>query len=112
MWIWFSDAVAGIISKNLGAVRIEAYQAYLKQLKNVYRPLDTAIGNFDECNHIRYFDISKWVTDSEEKSLDRLVNVYQVLSEEDSNIALIYHRTNEKCKVLFGVINTDLSQPE
>ena len=45
-----SDAVAGIISKNLGAVGIEVYQAYLKQLKNVYRPVNTAIGNFDEFN--------------------------------------------------------------
>ena len=107
-----SDAVAGIISKNLGAVGIEVYQAYLKQLKNVYRPVNTAIGNFDEFNRIRYCDISKWVTDSEEKSLDRLVNVYQVLSEEDCNIALIYHRTREKCKVILGVVNTDLSQPD
>ena len=61
---------------------------------------------------VRYCDISKWVTDSEEKSLDRLVNVYQVLSEEDCNIALIYHRTREKCKVILGVVNTDLSQPD
>lgn len=107
-----SEAVADIISKNLGAVGIEVYQAYLKQLKNVYRPANTVIGSFDELNRIRYFDISKWVVDSEEKSLDRLVNVYQVLSEEDCNIALIYHRTKEKCKVIFGVANTDLSQPD
>lgn len=107
-----SDAVADIISKNLGAVGIEVYQAYLKQLKNVYSPVNTAIGSFDEFNRIRYFDITKWVTDSEEKSLDRLVNVYQVLSEEDCNIALIYHRTKEKCKVILGVVNTDLSQPD
>lgn len=107
-----SDAVADIIWKNLGAVGIEVYQAYLKQLKNVYRPVNTAIGNFDEFNRIRYFDITKWVTDSEEKSLDRLVNVYQVLSGEDCNIALIYHRTKEKCKVILGVVNTDLSQPD
>lgn len=106
------DAVAEIISKNLGAVGIEIYQAYLKQLKNVYKPINTAIGNFDELNRIRYFDISKWVTDSEEKNLDKLVNVYQVLSEEDCNIALIYHRTIEKCKVTLGVVNTDLSQPD
>jgi len=107
-----SDAVRDIISKNLGAVGIEVYQAYLKQLKNVYRPVNTAIGNFDELNRIRYFNITKWVTDSEEKSLDRLVNVYQVLSEEDCNIALIYHRTKESCEVTIGIVNTDLTQPD
>lgn len=107
-----SDDVADIIAKNLGAVGIEVYQAYLRQLKNVYRPVNTAIGSFDEFNRIRYFDISKWVTDSEEKNLDKLVNVYHVLSEEDCNIALIYHRTKEKCKVILGVVNTDLSQPD
>ena len=107
-----SEEVEEIIKKNLGAVGIEVYQAYLEQLKNIYKPMNTAIENFDDLNRIRYFDITKWVTDSEEKSLDKLVNVYQVLSEEDCNIALIYHRTKEKCQVTLGVVNTDMVQPD
>ena len=106
------EAVREIIEKNLGAVGIEVYQAYLKQLKNVYKPVNAALGNFDELNRIRYFNITKWVTNSKEKNLDKLVNVYQVLSEEDCNIALIYHRTKEKCEVTLGVVNTDINQPD
>jgi len=63
--------------------------------------------NFDEDNRIRYFDITKWITDSEENSLDKLVNVYHVLSDEDCNIALIYHRTKDECRVIMGVVNSD-----
>lgn len=107
-----SEDIKELIEKNLGSVGIEVYQAYLEKLKNVYKPLDTAIENFDELNRIRYFDITKWVTDAEEKNLDKLVNVYQVLSEEDCNIALIYHRTKEKCEVTLGVVNTDMNQPD
>lgn len=106
------DAVRDIISNNLGAVGIEVYQAYLKQLKNVYKPINTAIGSFDELNRVRYFDITKWVTDPEEKNLDKLVNVYQVLSEEDCNIALIYTRNVDGCIVTLGVANTDEKQSD
>lgn len=101
-----------IIEKYLGTIGIEVYQAYLKQLKNIYKPVNTAIEKFDEFNRIRYFNITKWVTDSEEKNLDKLVNVYQVLSEEECNIALIYHRTKEKCEVTLGVVNTDVNQSD
>ena len=92
-----SDEVKKCIVRNLGAVGIEVYQAYLEQLKNFYTPVHMDVSRFDVLNRVRYFDITKWVTDAEEKSLDKLVNVYQVLSEEDCNIALIYHRTREKC---------------
>ena len=94
------------IQKNMGAIGIEVYQAYLEQLGNIYYPMDSMLENFDEDNRIRFFDITKWVMDAEEKSLDKLVNVYHVLSEEDCNIALIYNRTKDKCTVSIGVVNT------
>lgn len=105
-----SEEVKECIVRNLGAVGVEVYQAYLEQLKSFYTPVHMDTGRFDVLNRIRYFDITKWVTDTEEKSLDKLVNVYQVLSEEDCNIALIYHRTKEKCVVTLGVVNTDEEQ--
>ena len=107
-----SDEVRECIARNLGAVGIEVYQAYLEQLKGFYKPVRMDISKFDVLNRVRYFDITKWVTDSEEKSLDKLVNVYQVLSEEDCNIALIYHRSKEKCVVTLGVVNTDERQAD
>lgn len=106
------EDVQKVIRDNLGAVGIEVYQAYLEQLKSLYSPIDTAIENFDELNRIRFFDVTKWVIDAEEQNLDKLVNVYQVLSEEDCNIALIYHRTKEKCEVTIGVVNTDMGQAD
>lgn len=105
-----SEEVKECIVRNLGAVGIEVYQAYLEQLKDFYTPVHMDISRFDVLNRIRYFDITKWVTDTEEKSLDKLVNVYQVLSEEDCNIALIYNRTKEKCVVTLGVVNIDEEQ--
>lgn len=93
------EEVQKTVQNNLGAIGVEVYQDYLSLLKKIYAPMDTAIENFDALNRIRYFDITKWVTDAEEQNLDRLVNVYQVLSKEECNIALIYHRTMEKCKV-------------
>ena len=101
-----------VIQKNMGAIGIEVYQAYLDQLATIYSPVDVALENFDEDNRIRFFDITKWVTDAEEQSLDKLVNVYHVLSEEECNIALIYHRTKNQCQVTIGVVNTDERQSD
>lgn len=107
-----SDDVQAAIQRNLGAVAIEVYQAYLEQLKTVYCPMGVSMSGFDAINRIRYFDITRWVTDTEEKNLDKLVNVYQVLSGEDCNIALIYHRSVEKCGVTLGVVNTSEEQSD
>lgn len=101
------EEAQSIIQKNMGAIGIEVYQAYLEQLGTIYAPVDAMLENFDEDNRIRFFDIAKWVMDAEEQSLDKLVNVYHVLSEEDCNIALIYHRLKNECNVTIGVVNTD-----
>ena len=42
-----SEAVKDVITKNLGAVGIEVYQAYVEQLKHIYKPVDAAMENFD-----------------------------------------------------------------
>lgn len=106
------EETQGIIQKNMGAIGIEIYQAYLEQLGTIYQPVGAVFENFDEDNRIRFFDITKWVTDSEEKSLDKLINVYHVLSEENCNIALIYHRTKTACTVTMGVVNVNESQSD
>ncbi len=100
------------IQRNLGAVSIEVYQAYLENLKTDYLPMKGNVQSFDSQNRIRYFDITKWVTDPEEKNLDKLVNVYQVLSEEDCNIALIYNRTPQQCQISLAVVNTDIEDSD
>ncbi len=101
-----------IIEKNLGAIGIEIYQDYVNKLGAIYEPCDMIPPNFNADARIMYFEIAKWVTDSEEKNLDKLVNVYHVLSEEDCNIALIYNRKQNGCTVTVGVINTDDKQSE
>ena len=102
-----SEYVKELITKTLGAVSIEVYQAYLENLKTSYAPVAGNVNKFNSENRIRYFDITKWVTDPKEKNLDKLVNVYQVLSREDCNIALIYDREKDKCKVTMAAVNTD-----
>lgn len=106
------EATQTFISRQIGAVGVEVYQAYLEQLKKLYQPMDIAIERFDDLNRIRYFDITKWVTDPNEKNLDKLINVYQVLSEENCNIALIYNRRQSGTQIVMAVNNTDMEQSD
>lgn len=89
--------------KLLAANSIEVYNAYLHQLATLYSPLEK--DDFDSDYNIRYFDITKWVTDKKENSLEKLVNVYAVLSDENCNIALIFHRTCQLTQIYLAVTN-------
>ena len=100
------DTAQEMTEKLLAASSVEIYNAYLPQLKELYLPVkQTEICN--RINNIRYINITKWVTDTKENSLDKLVNVYNVLSDEDCNIALIFNRTCETTNVYLGVSNND-----
>ena len=88
---------------------VEIFNSYLSQIKQLYLPLDPSAEYgrpFESDYNIRYFNITKWVTDKEENSLEKLVNVYAVLSNEDCNIALVFNRTKEKTDVYLAVVNT------
>jgi len=88
----------------LGAISIEVNEAYLTQISRLYLPIEEK-KSFDVTDRIAYFQICKWAKDPDEDNIEKLMNVYQVLSEEDSNIALIYHRTKDTCSVYLAVVN-------
>lgn len=104
------EDVIETIEYNLGEAAIEIHQAYLARLKDLYLPLDLIPDSYNDSYRIRYFDITKWVIDAEEKSIDKLINVYESLDKEDCNIALIYHRDVLSCKVTLAVVNCNENQ--
>lgn len=95
--------------RMMAAISIEIFNAYLPQIKELYLPIEKDAEYetpFDASHNIRYFNITKWVMDTEENSLEKLVNVYAVLSNEDCNIALVFHRTKTGTDVYLAVVNT------
>ena len=104
------DAAAEELTRRLLATEsIEIYNEYLRHLKDYYVPLQRQIeydGEFHTAYNIRYFNITKWVNDKRENSIEKLVNVYEVLSNEDCNIALVFHRSMEATSVYLAVTNT------
>ena len=103
------EAAEEYTRRLLAAESIEIYNEYLRHLKDYYVPLERDIeydGEFRTAYNIRYFNITKWVNDKRENSLEKLVNVYEVLSNEDCNIALVFHRSMEGTSVYLAVTNT------
>lgn len=95
--------------RMMAANSVEIYNAYLSQLKELYLPIEknAEYGEaFSTEHNIRYFNITKWVQDKKENSLEKLVNVYAVLSNEDCNIALVFNRTQKETKIYLAVVNT------
>lgn len=105
------DPVANeLTSRLIAAAGIEIYSAYLPQIDKVYVPAESATEYgrpFDAAHNERFINITKWVSDPEENSLEKLVNVYDVLSNERCNIALVFHRTRGAAQVYLGVIDTE-----
>ena len=89
----------------LAAGSVEIFSAYLPQIKELYVPINSekTIGENSPVSSIRYFNITKWVTDKKENSLEKMVNVYSVLSDENCNIALIFMRKVDRCEVYIAV---------
>ena len=95
--------------RMMAASSIEIFNAFLPQIKDLYLPVAKDAeyeAPFDALHNIRYFNITKWVTDTKENSLEKLVNVYAVLSNEDCNIALVFNRTKAATNVYLAVVNT------
>ena len=105
------DPVANeLTSRLIAAAGVEIYSAYLPQIDKAYVPAESATEYgrpFDAAHNERFINITKWVSDPEENSLEKLVNVYDVLSNERCNIALVFHRTRDVAQVYLGVIDTE-----
>jgi len=92
----------------MAASSVEIFNAYLPQIKELYLPIknEAEYGKeFDDAHNIRYINITKWVTDKKENNLEKLVNVYAVLSNEDCNIALVFDRKQNKTNVYLAIVN-------
>ena len=101
------NSVKIIAERKLAKTGVETEQAYLLQLTELYNPVANVLDNFDTDNRIRYFDITRWAKDKDELAINNLTTVYNVMSKEpDCNIALIFHRSAEKCSVSFGIVNS------
>ena len=96
----------------MAASSVEIFNAYLPQIKDLYLPIENnaEYGKaFDDGHNIRYINITKWVTDKKENNLEKLVNVYAVLSNEDCNIALVFDRKQNVTNVYLAVVNNNNS---
>lgn len=99
-----------LTNRLLATAAVELHNSYLSQLRNVYAPIDPSIEypvGFNADNNIRFMNITKWIVDPNEDSLEKLVNVYDVLSDEECNIALIFNRTSASTEVFLAVVNSD-----
>lgn len=104
-----NDEVAqSLTERMMAASSIEIFNAFLPQIKDLYLPMIEGSEYeevFDTDFNIRYFNITKWVTDKKENNLEKLVNVYAVLSNEDCNIALVFNRKQNKTDVYLAIVN-------
>ena len=97
-----------LTSRLLAAGAVEIYNAYLKQIKQLYIPIEINTEydkQFNPNYNTRFINITKWITDKKEDHLDKLVNVYEVLSNEECNIALVFNRTKTTTNVYLAVTN-------
>lgn len=102
---YFKEQDDSADDKTLGAIGVEVFHAYLPQISQLYCPVQADWSKFNPENRIRWFDITKWVVDASEQSIDKLTNVYQVLAGETCTIALIYERRKDGCTVSLAVEN-------
>lgn len=87
----------------LGSYGVQIYKSYLPFVSDNYTPVFN--NSFDMSNRISTFDITRWVIDAEEKNIEKLINVYEALANDDCSIALIFDRTIKGSSVKMAVAN-------
>ncbi len=103
-------AAVELTNRLLAAAAVEIHNAYLPQLRDVYWPVDPSVeypDGFDAQHNIRFMNITKWIVDPDEDSLEKLVNVYDVLADDDCNIALVFNRTCTTTNVYLAVVDAN-----
>ena len=105
------DATAvELTSRLIAAAGVEIYSAYLPQIAGMYVPVQADAeyegSSFNARYNARFLNVTKWVSDPDENGLEKLVNVYEVLSSEECNIALVFHRGRSKTDVYLAVVDT------
>ena len=93
------------VRRSLSCIESEIFHAYLPHLRSAYEPLAVMNELRPNMRRILSFDITKWVVDPTEDSIEKLCSVYQVLSGEACSIALIYERNQDTCHVRLAVSN-------
>ena len=61
-------------SRLLASCGVEVFNSYLEQIKELYVPLENSAEyneDFNPAYNVRYFNITKWVTDKRENSLEK-----------------------------------------
>lgn len=102
------EAAEELTSRLIAACSTEIFNAYLQQLQDYYVPVKKDFeyeSSFNAAHNIRFFNITKWVTDRKENNIEKLVNVYEVLSNAECNIALVFDRKMGKTDVYLAVVN-------
>lgn len=103
------EAAVELTSRLIAASSVEIYNSYLPQLSELYIPIEDEYEYESEFNanyNVRFVNITKWVTNKDENSIEKLINVYEVLSSENCNIALVFNRTCIETNVYLAVTNT------
>ena len=98
----------------LAACGIDIYKTYITDLSKVYFPVseDDSVNSLESArefakHNIRFINITRLVNDKAENYLEKLANVYEVLSSEDCNISLIFHRTVDGTETYLAVSNNE-----
>lgn len=97
-----------LTSRLIAAAGVEIFDAYLPQISEMYVPVDSEAeygSAFKPEQNARFFNITKWVVDATENSLEKLVNVYGALAGEPCNIALVFHRCMSDVQTYLAVVS-------
>ena len=93
------DSGAKTLERNFAAIHSSVFRSYLPEVQYQYAPHDLQAQN----TQVACFELTKWVEDSRENSIEKLSNVYQTLVGEPCSVALIYRRNAGGCHVQFAV---------
>lgn len=106
----FTSEEAENIQNYINKISYSVFRNYLPDIKKDYKPIPFTARSGSLQDHYRILKIKRWVTDPNERSIDKLKNTYSVLANSDCRLALIFHRTETACDTYFAVFSKTESE--
>ena len=101
-----------LFNSNIEIIQNTVEKSFLPQIAEKYKPIPFEINDFNYTYRTRAIRLKKWVTDSNEDTLDKLGNVYSAMSGVECSIALVYRRIKTGTDVYFVITNqSDIIDP-
>ncbi|MEG2634278.1 MAG: hypothetical protein RSA97_06750, partial [Oscillospiraceae bacterium] len=103
----FNQEQLAMLQNQIDSISENVFKSYLPKIKEEFLPCPIQKNDPSISDRRRILKIMRWVKNPDERDIDKLKNVYNILSSTPCRFALIFNRKVSGCEIYVAVYSTD-----